>query len=442
MENKKIIMNPTVSMALKVALLTFMILIFLIPLSMITSLVYERKSRSIGVEAEIINLYGGNQTICGPVISIAYIERYRSQYDKDIWEEVTRHAFFTSETLTAEIGMTTDIRKRGIYEVPVYDITVMLEGEFLYPEFEKLNIDPDSVIWEQSGISIDLNDMRAVSDEVSFEWNGEQYKLESGPSLTGVNGQAMFLRLPEIKEGETYPFRLELDLRGGKSLDFIPTGSKTYVRINSDWSSPSFRGAYLPVKHDIGEDGFTAEWFVPAIGRNFPNSWTDNLNIASKIRSTEFGFNLFTPVDHYVLSVRSVKYGLLFILLPFLCFFLFENLWKLKIHFLQYLLVGAVECVFYLLLLSVSEHAGFTGAFILAATVTTLLITYYAHFFVKSWQKTAFLSGLLVVSYIFLFVVIQNEDYSLLIGSIGLFLILAIVMITTRKMDWYKLSRR
>ena len=430
--NQKITLSPSAKLALKIVLLITLMLLFSFPLSMIRGLINERQENSEAVEEEISKLHGGSQTVRGPLLVIKYREKNRDQY-----------AVFTPDKLNIQTEMTTEIRKRGIYRVPTYIIDNKIEGTFSYPEFDKLEIDPKTVIWGQSYICADINNTEALARNTVINWNGDRLKMEAGSSKTGIARYSLDCILPEMKMGTEYKFSYDLILNGGKTLMYTPLAEETDVFLDSDWLDPSFKGFCLPMSKDENTEGrYKSEWHVIASAGKIPGSWQKNEIFINKIENTEFGLDLYTPINYYLLSERSVKYGLLFIFLPFLCFFLFEVVWKLKIHFLQYLLVGAAESIFYLLLLSLSEQIGFNISFILSAFVTVVLITYYAYYFVKSWQKTAFLSAILSISFIFLFVIIHNEDYSLLGGSIGLFIILATVMITTRKIDWYKLGRR
>ncbi len=191
----------------------------------------------------------------------------------------------------------------------------------------------------------------------------------------------------------------------------------------------------------ITEDGFTANWNVFYFGRNFPQAFReiDRPNAQAELGRSAFGVALFQPVDHYQKSNRAIKYAVLFIALTFLAFFLFEVIYKLKIHPLQYLLVGVAMSLFYLLFLSLSEHTEFLLSYIVAATATVGLITGYCSKVLGQRKRALVLGGFLTTLYAYLFVLLQNEDYSLLLGAIALFLVLSAVMYLTRNIDWYDL---
>jgi inner membrane protein len=220
-------------------------------------------------------------------------------------------------------------------------------------------------------------------------------------------------------------------------LYFTPVGKVTDVRLSSAWPNPSFNGAFLPDRRRVGDTGFTANWNVLHLNRNYPQLWTSN---KYDISGSAFGIDLLLPVDSYQKTYRSIHYAILFIGFTFLVFFFIEVLNKIFIHPMQYLLVGVALIVFYTLLLAISEHLHFNLAFILSALATLFLIGGYVRAILRSARLTMLISGILTILYAFIFVIIQLQDYALLIGSIGIFIILALVMYFSRKIDWYHLN--
>jgi inner membrane protein len=214
-------------------------------------------------------------------------------------------------------------------------------------------------------------------------------------------------------------------------------GKVTDINMNSNWSNPSFNGAFLPDTHKVDHNGFVANWNVLHLNRNFPQIWTSS---HQTIEGSAFGVDLLLPVDNYQKSYRAIRYAILFIGFTFLVFFFIEVLNKIFIHPVQYILVGIALIVFYTLLLAISEHIRFNYAFVLSAVATLLLIGGYIRAILKSWKLTGLITGILSVLYSFIFVIIQLQDYALLIGSIGVFIILALTMYFSRKIDWYNLS--
>jgi len=232
---------------------------------------------------------------------------------------------------------------------------------------------------------------------------------------------------------------MSLDLNGSTGAFFTPLGEQTEVSVRSNWEDPSFQGNWLPTDRSVTGDGFEARWSIPSLGRNYPQKWTRGSVSADVLEASRFGVELITPVDHYRMTERSLKYEILFLFLTFLSLWLFEVLAKVRIHWIQYLLVGAALCLFYLLELSLSEHIGFIGAYMLASAAVVGLIATYGVAVLKGVRRAMLLSFAVAVLYACLFVLLNNQDFALLVGSVGLFAILAAVMFLTRRIDWYNL---
>ena len=222
----------------------------------------------------------------------------------------------------------------------------------------------------------------------------------------------------------------------------MPLGGETRVQLSSPWPSPSFDGAFLPSERSVGEKGFDAQWYVLSLNRGYGQRWIRGQVESYTFLDSVFGVELMIPVDTYLKSLRSVKYGILFVLLPFLIFFLFEVVGSRRVHPFQYLLVGLAVCLFYLLLVSVSEHLSFDWSYLLAGVATTALITFYSSAVLAARRRTWIMSLVLASGYLFLYAALKSEDYALLIGSLGLFVILAGVMVLTRRINWYSVGLR
>jgi len=240
-------------------------------------------------------------------------------------------------------------------------------------------------------------------------------------------------------------FKVDLKIKGGKSLSFLPLGQETTVNLRAEWPSPSFKGAFLPKTYAIDEGKFDAEWYVLSLSRDYPQQWLQKQNANSSITrnliDSQFGVDLMTPADTYLKSTRSMKYSFLFLLIPFIAFFLFKIFAKMKVHPFQYFLVGLSNCVFYLLLLSFSEHIGFDLAYLISSVSTTGVLSFYSLSVLHTYKRGLIITGILTMLYIFLYFIINSEDYALLIGSIGVFVILAGIMIITRKINWYTVAK-
>lgn len=432
------------SYVLKVIFVTVLLLFFLIPLSLIRVMVNERQSRSFEAEQEIVRLWGGRQTIAGPFLAVPYkktVTETTEQGKKT--REYVSYFFITPETLDGEGEMKSEVRKRGIYDIPVYQTELRLTGTFLKPDISELHIAGRDVYWNEAQLIIELPDMRALQAGTKVLWNEEVKELQSGVSQTGI--YANNLQGP-ISDGwerqELHTFRVVLKLRGAGSLYFVPFGKETDIYLKSDWPAPSFGGAFLPDTRETGDEGFTASWSVHALARNFPGMWKAEDWHGGAVLESSFGVELFEPVGLYAMVERSVKYGILFIFLPFTAFFMFEVFSKKRIHILQYLMVGAANTVFYLLLLSLSEHIGFSFSYIIGAAVTSALIVFYSSAVLVTPKQGLVMLPIMTGLYTFLYTMLQSEDYALLIGSAGLFVLLALIMILTRKIDWHGLNRK
>jgi inner membrane protein len=232
-----------------------------------------------------------------------------------------------------------------------------------------------------------------------------------------------------------------LRLNGSESVFFIPAGKTNGVSMSSSWGDPSFAGAYLPASRSVGAEGFQARWQVSHLSRNYPQQWKSedvDFGLFREIVSgSAFGVTLFLPVDHYHKTTRASKYAVLFIVLTFAAFFLFEILNRLRIHPFQYLLVGFAMSLFYLLLLSLSEHVGFLAAYASGSAVTIGLIVGYTYRLLAEKKRSALFTGLLALLYGCLYVLLQLEDFALLIGVLVLLVVLGLLMFITRKIDWY-----
>ena len=321
-----------------------------------------------------------------------------------------------------------EVRSKGIYRIPFYSAELEIKGEF-----------PPAFGVKRSTFFLDISDKKAV-EVTSFIVDGKPLVFRDRGDDPGR--LVMTLPLPARK------FALKLKLQGTEKLHFHPTGRFT-AELKSNWPDPSFTGAYLPASREITDQGFTARWEMrsllgSAVTLNAPPKakgavrGMDYADVPEEFQQS-FGVNLFLPVDIYQQTTRSVKYGILFVGLTFLAFFLFEILAALRIHPLQYLLVGSALCIFYLLLLSISEQVGFLIAYLSGSAATIGLITMYSWSVLRQGRRAMLLGGLLVLLYGFLFTLLQMEQYSLMLGSLALFLILAMVMWLTRNIDWYNL---
>jgi inner membrane protein len=446
--------NRNWSTVFKMVLIGVLLLIFLVPLQMIRALIEERNMTRLEAEGEIIGIWGGEQIIAGPVVIVPYLERIKDEEGKI--EEFIERAYFLPSTLEIAGSVDTEKRNRGIYEVTVYTADLRLTGTFIDPDFGDWRVAEEDVFWQDAALVVELPDMRGLEERVTLQWDSHRIPfvadqgeigLFTGEIQAPLNGDALHgaSRASAGKDPGTPPthsFSFDLHLQGGRSLSFVPLGEETRVQLASSWTGPSFNGAFLPIERSLGEEGFDAGWYVLSLNRGYAQQWLGGEVEGHALLDSVFGVELMIPVDTYLKSLRSVKYGILFVLLPFLLFFLFEVASGRKVHPFQYLLVGLAVCLFYLLLVSVSEHLIFDWTYLLASVATIALITFYSSAVLAAWRRAWVMSLVLAAGYLFLYAALKSEDYALLIGSLGLFVILAGVMVLTRRIDWYSVGPR
>lgn len=456
------IKNPIkFSLSWKLFIVGFLIAILMIPTGLIAVLVNERQNRQEEAFREVSGKWGYEQTITGPVLSVPYKVVTESLVNgQKKTEETVRYAHFLPDTLNIEGTVDPEVRKRGIYEIAVYSAKLKIAGEFAAPDFSKWSIAPELIMADKAYISLGIPDMRGIKENINLKWNDKTAAMGPGLPNNEVlgSGASAMVAYDKNDKGKKYSFSTELSLNGSRDLFFTPLGKTTGVKLASNWPSPSFQGAFLPDKSELGEGGFTAEWKVLELNRNFPQSWLGAMNFNSGIdrmpvydekfpasatgglNDGNFGVRLLVPADEYQQTTRTLKYSILVLALTFLVLFFFEALNKKQVHPLQYILIGLALSLFYVLVLSLAEQVGFDWAYVLAAAATVGLIALYSKSIFCGWKPALVEALILLFIYGFIYIILQLEDYSLLVGAIGLFAILSTVMYMSRKIDWYGLG--
>ena len=438
METKDFLQNKQKSVNWQITLKVFIIgiitIALLVPKFMILDLIGQRQHTAEESSKEVMQSWSLAQTVRGPVLAIPYIERV-FENDGNAVSEVIRECYILPKTLNIRGKILPEKRKRSIYETVVYESEVKFAGKFDNSEIKKLKIQAGDILWEQAKIQVAISDLRGISDRISFTWNDSVFAFTPGMENQLLGPTGISLPLSHLSF-ENFPagFQFSLRLKGSESLQFAPLGETTEVILQSDWNDPGFTGNFLPADHTTGKDGFTAKWKVLNFNRNFPQQWK---NDEYRVTEADFGVKLLNVANHYQKSSRAAKYGILVILFVFLSFFLNEIITKQKVHPFQYILVGFAVLVFYLLLLSISEQLGFNLAYLISAVSVLIMILLYSRTFLKKWLHAIVQTLILTFSFGFIFVLMQLETYALLVGSIGLFLVLALTMFVTRKINWY-----
>jgi inner membrane protein len=312
-----------------------------------------------------------------------------------------------------------------------------VSGTFSIPPLNQLNIDNDNILWDKSVFSIGISDMRGIQKSVDITFDRQTYPVSPGLKTQDIASAGISSLIP-LTPTEGHSFSFKLNLNGSEQIQFIPVAEETNVHLESSWVSPSFNGSFLPNSRTISDQGFKATWKILHLNRNFPQHWEGN---QYKVNEASFGLKLLITADVYQKSIRISKYALMFIVFTFAAFFFSEIINKNRVHPIQYLLIGLAVILFYVLLLSISEQLNFNYAYLLSASAVTLMITCYSKGILKNKYFTYTVFSILTILYLYLYIVLQLEDYALIMGAIGLFLVLSAVMYITRRIDWYSLEK-
>ena len=414
----------------------------LIPLSMMHTVVSERAGRRSEAASAISAEWGGPQTLAGPVLTIPYRLAWKDANGNV--RERTQKLFVLPEALSVTGHIEHSTRKRGLFEVVVYTARLKVNGRFLRPDLSGIRPEPSHVDWDNASVDVGVTDPRGIARRLTMRWAGREAGFVPGVTPNGLFSTGLRVPVGALPESlNAIPFEFEIDLNGTPDLRILPAGDETQVTLASTWPHPSFTGAPLPRERSIGPSGFTASWNIPYFGRGYPTRWTSDEMIPNERRgevyASAIGVTLMRPVDIYQQTERAVKYAALFIVLTFVIAFLWEVTGGVLVHPVQYLFVGFAMCVFYLLLLSLAEHIQFDGAYGAAAVATVTLLAWYWSWVLNGLKQGTVMGGVLVGLYGFLYLLLRLEDYALLAGSIGLFLMLAAVMFLTRRVQWYDL---
>jgi inner membrane protein len=428
--------NESISQSITFKLISIgiLILLLLIPKSMINSLIVERERRMEETIHEVTDKWSRKQTVTGPILTIPYKKYIESEEGNNV-KTLIKNATFLPEVLNIESEVVPEERYRGIFKVIVYKAQLTLKGRFPKFDFSEWDIDANDVLWNKASLNVGISDLRGIEKQVVLKLKDLEIPFQPGVSETSQFRSGIHIPLQaSIQQLANQDFSIDISLKGSEELFFVPVGKNTDVKMTSSWKDPSFTGSFLP-EREINPNGFKASWKILHFNRNYPQSWA---NANYDIAESKFGVNLLIAADHYQKSLRSSKYSILIITLSFLMFFLIEVTQKLRIHAFQYILIGLALMIFYTLLLSISEHLGFNLAYWISCLSVIGLISFYSSAVLANKQLSYLLAGSLTMIYGFIFIIIQIETYALLVGSIGLFTILAITMFYTRKISWYR----
>ncbi len=446
------------SLIFRFGIIAVLVGVMTIPLGMVSDVVSERSSLYRNILENIAATWGHQQKLQGPALLIPYTEKFTSVKvltDKDGNErkvnKTTYHqrtAIVLPEALKIDANLLGQTRKRSLYEAQVYTADLKLSGSFLRPDLSHLSNNIDKVHWDRAWFSLGISDTQAINRVSQLNWHNQQLNRQKVDFEPGTRIREIFtsgfhaplnLSLNVLqnkpqnvaeKQGR-YRFSLDINVNGSRGFYFTPFGKTTDVSIVSDWPHPSFQGNVLPDAHKVTTKGFQANWSVPHLARNYPQLWTIE---TQEFNVDEFsaGVNLFESGSLYSQITRAIKYGVLFFILTYITFLLFELGIGRRLHVVQYGMIGLALSMFYLTLLSMAEHAGFFNAYVSAAGIIIIMISLYAYAAIRSFGRTSIITVLLAGLYSVLYSMLNLEDYALLAGTALLLAILAVMMYLTR----------
>lgn len=436
----------------KAALVAALVLVMLVPAALVRGVVHERAARADEAARGILDAWGGELAVAGPFIRIPFTRREERRVKDEAGRE--RSEFVDAElslwvspnSLSTDADFDTEIKRRGLFSVPVYVAELRLAARFDLPSALESLEARDRPRLAEAELVIGVGDQRAIrlAEGVASVGQADSRSLSFGPGDAGLAMLSGGIRAPIEGAGTAaggtgrLAFTIRLRMQGGAAFGFAAVGENAVYRARGDWPAPSYGGAYLPTAQQHGPDGFDASWELSYLSHGLPLFWTARPGEGARDLNRRFiETRLIEPLDLYALNLRAVKYAILFIVVPFLAFFIIEAIGGARAHPVQYLLAGLAGLVFYLLLLSLSEHLGFSLAYGTAALASAAMMSLYSYTVFKSFKRAAIMLGAMAAAYGYLLSSLRSEDWALLIGSVGAFAALGLLMFITRKLDWY-----
>jgi len=432
----------------KIVGIVVLALLQLIPLGLVEGLLSDRLERRDQATHDITSTWGNDQQVIGPILIVPYRYYYTEKKEvlvanhtvlQDVETSQQDLAYFLPTHLIIEAQVNPKRLHKGIYQAVVYDADLDLAGDFVPPDFTPFKLGKFDILWDQASVALPIHDLRGVQQMLALHLGESDQPLLPGSTLNfypqGMHADLAHFQAPT----GPLPFHLKIRVRGSDSLQFAPIGVENTVHMTSSWPDPSFNGSFLPAERKVTPQGFDATWRISYYSRNFQQQWRDAVNPlkGDDLSNSYYGVEFLTLIDSYRNVERSIKYGILFVTLVFVTFFLFEILLRLRLHLIQYSLVSGALVIFYLALLSLSEFVGFGLSYLIAAGVSTLMISAYCSRILANLRLTLGLTCGLAAIYVALYIILNLEDYSLLVGTAILIMALGSVMYVTRNVNWY-----
>jgi len=428
--------------------------LILFPVQLVNGKIYERQARAAEVAQRFAAETSGPQTLVGPLLALTCEETYaeerqimRAGKAETVSEKKTRACptgYFVPRTLAVDGKLPVETRHRGIYPIRLYRASLELAGEFDWPPPPQAD-GPNQRAWKQAYAVVTTSDARGIKSVSPLALGDETLAFASRQSDTDARFglQASAGAYASRRAGQAVPFRFSLELVGTTSIAVAPVGDTTRIRLASNWPHPSFSGAWLPDDRSISAEGFDADWRTSHYATGGQSAWQKQARDGSLFASARIvGVGLYDPVNVYALAHRATEYGFLFVLFTFCALALTEVLAGVRLHAVQYALVGTALAVFFLLLIALAEHTSFGTAYLAAAGACIGLLTFYLRHPLGTAARAAGFLALFAVMYGVLYVLLRSEDHAMLMGSLLVFGVLAAVMILTRRLDWTAVGRR
>lgn len=421
------------SASTKLLIIGLIALALLIPQKFTLDLIEERQLRLSEAEEDIRGKWSQDQTILGPYLSLPYFELKEviTNGEKKIVKEY-KTKYILPEQLNLSGNIEAQLLHRGIFDVVVYTNTLSFDVNFDSLELEKMNLPSENIYWNQASLMIGISDLKGLSGSPNFKVNEKPLELEPFSERNGEN-KGLLSRIQLNPNNSSLSFTGEMILKGSKDFSLIPIGKTTNLNLTGNWPNPSFRGEFLPESRQVTEAGFSSNWNILHFNRPFGQEFEGYI---PDLNQSAFGLTLVNPVDQYQQSTRTSKYAILIITLSFLALYLMELITKSQIHPIQYSLIGFALVLYYTLLIALSEHLGFGIAYWIASLAIVVLLGFYSRSIFTKWKEIGIFTSLLSIFYIFIFIIIKQQDFALLIGSIGLFIALSITMYISRKINF------
>ncbi len=430
-------------------IILLLVLLFLIPINMIQSLVRDREHYRHEAVLSVLVPKGGEPRLEGILVAIPYdhVETY-SYKDANNQERIgqrvsTRYLFSVPQTMDFSTRVEPEYLTRGIFDVPVFSCQADFSGSFSAAAYQHLKLGEGSLRWDEAVLLFGIANKKTLTALPIVAADGVSLEQSLTEPVASPFSETLYYNLPGHLARDGFSYQLTAQIQGGESLSVVPLATDNSLFMESSWSTPGFGGGWLPAERNLTGDGFTARWSIPGLSTVYPKTWTvaeseGHGEHGRRSEAVEVGF--VTPVDNYQKTSRSVKYAVLFLIIPFLAIFIFEVFTRVRIHPIQYCLIGLADVIFYLLLLSISEHLDFSLTYWISSAAVSFLTLFYAAAIFHKLKWGLLFAAVQFISYIFLFGTLQAEDYALLIGTLGLFFVVVVLMVLTRRIDWYSVG--